>query len=73
MELSERMMKTVDGQVTWAEPKLGKTCAQCRWRIPHPKPKPMMEDRCELVFVHSKKQGLPFNAERAIACSMFEA
>lgn len=75
MELPERMQKTVKGQVTWAKPELGKTCAQCKWRTKHPKPKlaPRVEDQCRLVFVHSKKPGVPFNANTAIACSMFEA
>lgn len=75
MELSERMQKTVQGQVTWASPELGKTCAQCKWRVRHPKPKlaPLMEDQCQLVFVHTKRRGVPFNASRAIACSKFES
>lgn len=37
MELSERMMRTVEGQVTWAETKPGKTCTQrrglCVWSL----------------------------------------
>lgn len=72
MELPERMMKTVPGQVTWVKPELNKTCAQCKWRTKHSRPKPHMQDQCQLVFVHLKKPGVPFNAEKAVACSMFE-
>jgi hypothetical protein len=73
MELTERMQKTVQGQVTWASPDLGKKCSDCKWCVRHPRPKlaPPMNDQCQLVFVHTKKRGVPFNAKLAIACSMF--
>lgn len=73
MELSERMQKTVTGQVAWANPELGRKCSDCKWCVRHPKPKlaPRLEDQCQKVFVHSKKPGVPFNAKLAIACSMF--
>ena len=74
MDLFERMQKTVSGQVTWANPELGKKCSECKWCVRHPKPKmaPRLEDQCQLVFVHTKKRGVPFDAKRAIACSKFE-
>ena len=73
MELSERMQKTVPGQVTWANPELGKKCSDCKWRVKHKRPKLShgFKDQCELVFVRSGRQGEPFNAEKTIACSLF--
>lgn len=75
MDLNERMMRTKHGQVTWADPNLGKKCIECKWCVRHNKPKlnPRLEDQCQLVFVHAKKPGDPFNAKMAIACSMFAA
>ncbi|UOF80355.1 hypothetical protein [Caudoviricetes sp.] len=74
MELKDRMLRTVAGQVTWADPELGKKCIDCKWCVRHTKPKlaPRMEDQCKLVFVHTKRHGVPFNAKLAIACSKFE-
>jgi len=66
MELHERMFRTKPGQVTWADPKIGKTCAQCR-----------LFDRkervCDKVRQVTGAKGKPFDGEKAMACSVFEA
>ena len=72
MTLEERMLKTVPGQVTWANPELGKNCKDCKHCLPHPKPKPQRGDRCDLVRVMTRKIGNSFNGSTAIACSKFE-
>ncbi len=66
MELRERMTKTTVGQVTWADPKIGKTCAQCRFFDRKSK-------ICDKVKLVTGSKGKPFNGDRAIACSVFEA
>lgn len=71
-ELKERMVKTMDGQVTWAEPELGKTCAECKHLARHPKPKEFRQNVCQLVKVHTGKIGVPFMGRKAIACPKFE-
>lgn len=71
MELAERMAATVSGQVTWADPSKGQKCIMCRHVGKHPKPVEHKPDICNLVRVHTKKNGLPFSAKKAIACSMF--
>ena len=72
MELQERMAKTVEGQLTWADPSLGKTCADCKHREAHPKPREFKPDICTLVKIHTKKIGVPFMARKAIACGKYE-
>lgn len=71
MELSERMQKTVDGQLTWADPTLGKMCSDCKYSARHPKPKEHRPNVCELVKLHTGKIGEPYMARKAIACSKF--
>lgn len=71
-ELGQRMAKTVSGQVTWAEPELGKTCAECKHLALHPKPREFKRDVCLLVKVHIGRIGKPFMGRKAIACPKFE-
>lgn len=73
MELAERMQKTVPGQVTWANPDLGKKCLDCAHLTPAPKTKGRPMHICTLVRVVSGSKGVPYDAERAIACSKFAA
>ncbi len=72
MELQERMAKTVLGQLTWANPELGKTCAECKHCATHPKPREFRPNVCQLVKVHTGRVGLPFMASKAIACGKYE-
>lgn len=71
MDLQERMAKTVAGQVTWANPELGMKCRSCRHcsRLPHSEK--TGTHICELVKLHTKKRGVAFDPDRAIACTMF--
>lgn len=62
MELAERMRKTVLGQVTWADPDIGKKCWEC---------KNYKRGICTLVRVVSGKTGVKYDGKRAIACSKF--
>jgi hypothetical protein len=73
-DLAERMKMTVPGQLTWARPELGKKCKECNWCVRHPKPSlsPPLRHQCKLVFIHSKRHGIPFDAYTAVACSKFE-
>lgn len=72
-DLQDRMSKTVLGQVTWANPDLGKKCFQCKHIKVHPKPSSdgRKMHQCALVKVHMRKPGVPFDGNNAIACSMF--
>ena len=72
MDLQERMSKTVPGQVTWANPEIGQRCSACKYVQRHDKPKHPLTDQCKLVFMVSRRHGVPFNAKQAIACSKFE-
>nr|DAL11083.1 MAG TPA_asm: Kruppel-like factor 3 ZINC FINGER, KRUPPEL-LIKE, TRANSCRIPTION [Bacteriophage sp.] len=72
MDLAERMSLTKEGQVTWADPEIGQKCSACRHVQRHAKPKPFRPDQCALVFTHSRRHGVPFDAKKAIACSKFE-
>jgi hypothetical protein len=75
MELQERMAKTVKGQVTWADPSKGMKCKSCKHlsRVPlhENRSDKRLNHRCDLVKLHTKKKGVPFNGDLAIACSMF--
>lgn len=71
-ELGQRMAKTVSGQVTWAEPELGKTCAECKHLARHPNPGQFKPDVCQLVKLHTGRIGKPFMGRKAIACPKFE-
>lgn len=69
MELSERMILTKLGQVTWANPETGKKCVECRHAIrkfDHGK-----THVCGLVKAVSGRAGVPYDAINAIACSKF--
>lgn len=72
MDLQERMAKTVEGQVTWADPEIGQRCSACRHLQRHPKPRPFKPDQCRLVLAHSRRQGAAFDGRQAIACPKFE-
>ena len=78
MDVQERMAKTVKGQVTWANPDLGKKCSGCAHiqKVPRaelPKnPLIGVDHRCGLVKVHTGKKGEAFNARTAIACNKFK-
>ncbi len=72
MELKDRMALTVEGQVTWADPSKGAKCITCKNVGKHPKPKIQREQICQLVFLFTKKKGVPFDARRATACSKYE-
>ena len=75
MELQERMSKTVKGQVTWADPDKGMKCKACKHLVRVPSHEVGSDKRlchrCALVKLHTKKNGVPFNGDLAIACSMF--
>ncbi len=66
MELRERMIRTKPGQVTWANPEINKTCAQCG----HFGQKTKI---CGKVRLVTGVKGQPFDGGKAIACSVFEA
>lgn len=66
MELSERMLLTVAGQVTWASPEIGKKCVDCRQYD-------QSDMICKKVKLVCRTKGKPFDGRRAIACSVFEA
>lgn len=72
MDLRERMANTKEGQVTWANPDLGKKCSECahadnKW----PSAPNRKTHICKLVRVVSGKVGVPYDGNRAIACSKF--
>ena len=69
------MAKTVKGQVTWADPSKNMKCTSCKHlsRIPTHEmgADKRLAHRCNLVKLHTKKNGVAFNGNLAIACSMF--
>lgn len=67
------MAKHVLGQVTWPEPLLGKSCAECaQFRTGEFKTDPQ-KGRCRLVAAHQNVTGKGFVGSTAIACPKFEA
>lgn len=72
MDLQQRMTMTVEGQATWADPEKGAKCSSCRHVGRHQKPRPFKPDQCRLVFLVSRRHGVPFDAKKAIACSKYE-
>lgn len=76
--LEERMKKTCEGQATWAEPLLGKTCTQCSHFTTNPSDthrKTLPEGRgiCTLIYKLNRKiKPKPYRGT-AIACSQFKA
>ncbi len=72
MDLQQRMAMTVEGQATWADPERGQKCSSCRHIQRHQKPKPFRPDQCKLVFLLTRRHGVPLDAKKAIACSKYE-
>jgi hypothetical protein len=72
VELAERMALTVEGQATWANPDMAAKCISCRHIQRHVKPRPFKPDQCKLVWLLTRRQGVPFDARKAIACSKYE-
>lgn len=70
MELKERMKKTINGQVTWANPDMNAKRDECRHFKIDPKDKKL--SKCDLVKVFTRKAGALFNGEMAIAYSKFD-
>jgi len=73
MGLAERMNATVPGQVTWANPDLGRRCNECIHIQLASRPSQHNRHVCGLVKLVSGRSGVNLNAHRAIACSKFEA
>lgn len=72
MELVERMNLTKEGQVTWAQPEIGKKCIDCKHMLLSPMPSQHRKHICALVKAHTGKVGILYDGNRAIACSEFE-
>jgi hypothetical protein len=72
--LQHRISLTRPGQVTWANPALGKSCETCA-HLCNSRSKRNGEKVavCSLVKVHSRKPGKEFLVEGAVACSMWRA
>jgi len=71
MELQERINMTIKGQLTWANPDLGKKCIQCAHISPAHKPVERKRHVCSLVRLHTGKKGVPYDAIYATACNKF--
>jgi len=69
MDLRERMTLTHEGQVTWANPDIGKKCYQCVYAVRNPND--MRKKCCAMVKAVTGKNGKPYDVDRAIACSKF--
>jgi hypothetical protein len=72
MKLQQRINMTVQGQVTWANPEIGRKCIECAHITDAPKPSQRKKHICELVRVVSGKKGFPYDAEFSVACSKFQ-
>jgi len=70
MELEDRMKKTIKGQVTWANPDMNAKCDECRHFKIDPKDRTL--GKCNLVKAFTRKAGVSFLGEIAIACSKFD-
>lgn len=72
-DLQARMRVTRPGQVTWARPDLGQYCATCR-HLGHVRKKrdETTVARCGMVRAITKKDGVEFKVDGAIACSKYE-
>lgn len=72
--LDERMRMHRAGQITWPEPALGRTCAECRHFLVADV-KTRGKGRCDLVRAHAngKVTGVLFEGANAIACPQFAA
>lgn len=71
-DLAARMRLHVPGQITWPEPLLGKTCADCDHFQPWGKAPPPegqgQKGRCALVRGHQAVSGKLFVGADATAC-----
>lgn len=74
VDLAKRMHLTKPGQVTWASPGSGKWCSDCRWFELHNKlaGNGQPQGRCGKVLEVTRKKGVLFIGQDAIACSVFE-
>jgi len=68
--LEQRMQLTRQGQVTWAQPSLGKLCTDCTYFARDKPGKP--DGICRMVKVMTKKKGKPFDGSQAWACGKYE-
>lgn len=65
------MSKHILGQVTWPEPKLGRTCSDCaHFKVGEFKSDPA-KGRCKLFAAHQNVTGKGFVGTAAIACPKF--
>lgn len=72
--LSERMGLHQPGQVTWPEPLLGKTCAECREFVGHnvsPIRAELGYGRCQMAMKVGGLWSVQFKRD-AIACGQFQ-
>ena len=67
-DLSQRMAKFTEGQVTWPALVNDKHCTDCR----HYQREKADRGRCGLVQKMHKFRGATFVGSRALACSMFK-
>ncbi len=68
--LEIRMALHKPGQLTWPEPELGKTCADCAHFNTAPF-KTAGKGRCNLVAAHQNVNGQGFDGGGATACPRF--
>lgn len=71
-DLATRMRMHMPGQVTWPEPELGKTCADCA-HFNTKVFKTAGRGRCVLVAGHQGVHGMGFIGGGATACPKFRA
>ncbi|WP_127110422.1 hypothetical protein [Pararhodobacter zhoushanensis] len=73
-DLPARMSQHRPGQVTWPEPLLGRSCAQCAHLTPEkPRKDGTLRGRCAKVMTHQNVQGVAFSFADAVACPQFYA
>lgn len=73
MDIAERLARTRPGQLSTVRPDLGNYCTQCRHLGPiREKKNAGNVARCSLVKAHTKKDGVEFLVDSAIACIKFE-
>lgn len=70
--LVDRMALHVAGQITWPEPLLRRTCAECQ-HFNTAGLKTAGKGRCNLVRGHQKTEGKAFTGANAVACPQFRA
>jgi hypothetical protein len=69
--LDQRMRLTRPGQVTWAQPALGRKCTDCQHYC-FSGDDPAAGGICALVRTISRRHGPFFQGAEAWACSMFQ-